>query len=448
MCARTNPFHSPMRCKKKASFFFFWEHSLQLAKIVIAIIVFIAAMFTLDGYSLGDLVGPREAHSTANITCSLEYRDETENTNKRTLNIVITNHGRIEIVSMSVDVKVYQYDSEKNVITAVAIQGQKSFDEAFHAQKHKTFDELRCSTLELSGKNVLAVYVVSVTYQTEPNMPPVILESHFFVENQTIKDRTKFEKNERYNLVMQRLQAFDHPQEPSSPATGADHPRTKVGEPTAAPVITPPTAVGKKDTPSRPPIIKPLSVQVNYVYRAGGTGPLLPIKSGEDLSSGDHYKIFFNATRDCFVYIFQIDAAGQIFRLFPMERFDGVVLNHQNPVIGGTTIVLPSKDRFFYLDNTIGRETIYFVASFQRNMDLEKIENKINSARQSNDTARVSQIRKDLAAYLTGQVNSQSTTTQATPVAWQSGDATSPVTGHLLEILDQSSIHKVEFMHR
>ena len=74
------------------------------------------------------------------------------------------------------------------------------------------------------------------------------------------------------------------------------------------------------------------------------------------------------------MYIYHIDASGTIFRLFPIKRFDGLTAKHLNPVKGGSNYVLPSTDRFFYPGNTIAKETFYFVASIQRNLDFETID--------------------------------------------------------------------------
>jgi hypothetical protein len=196
------------------------------------------------------------------------------------------------------------------------------------------------------------------------------------------------------------------------------------------------------------PASVPLSVQVNYVYRSGGTGPVRPIRNDDELRSGDHYKIFFTTSRDCYVYIFQIDAAGQIFRLFPLEQFDGVVLNHQNPVKGGSEVVLPTKDRFFYLDNIIGKEKIYFVASLQPDSALETLEYQMNTASRTSNTELINNARADMSAYLSTRGIGGINETHAIPVSWQSGDAASPVIGQILKNLGNGNVHTVEFFHR
>ena len=64
--------------------------------------------------------------------------------------------------------------------------------------------------------------------------------------------------------------------------------------------------------------------QINHVYHPRGFDDLKPIKNGDVLYSGDHCKIIFSSDKDCYVYIFQVDSAENIFQLFPMKRFKGV----------------------------------------------------------------------------------------------------------------------------
>ena len=192
----------------------------------------------------------------------------------------------------------------------------------------------------------------------------------------------------------------------------------------------------------------PLSVQVYYVYRAGGTGPLLPIPSGGELNSGDRYKVVFRANRDCYVYVYQTEATGQVFRLFPLEQFDGVILNHENPIKILADYVLPANDRFFYLDDTIGKEKIYVAASLQRNRDLEELENRLTNAMQTKDEKRISKASRDIYTYLDRRGNGATFKTQTQSVPWQTGETTTPITGYLFETHQKDSVHTIEFMHR
>ena len=62
------------------------------------------------------------------------------------------------------------------------------------------------------------------------------------------------------------------------------------GKQTNIPADPSPANAFKKVIPPGAEKQKPLYIEVFYVYRAGGRGPLRPIKRGEELKSGDHYK--------------------------------------------------------------------------------------------------------------------------------------------------------------
>lgn len=139
--------------------------------------------------------------------------------------------------------------------------------------------------------------------------------------------------------------------------------------------------------------VKPLSFKVNYVYRPGGRGPLKPLAEGSVLTSGDHYKIQFTPAEDGYVYIFQVDSAKAIYRLFPMTEFGGVTVNNLNPVRAGVTYHLPANDKSFQLDQNVGPETILFLAFRQPNQALEEQYEALIKARLSQDKTKVAGVQ-------------------------------------------------------
>lgn len=114
-----------------------------------------------------------------------------------------------------------------------------------------------------------------------------------------------------------------------------------------------------------------LSLSVNFISYGRTTG-LRTINDGSTLLSGERYAIYFAPEQDCFVYIYQIDSAGNTFHLFPMERFGRVVLNNTNPVKKGGVYYIPSETQWFKLDNTVGEERIYLIASREKLEEFEK----------------------------------------------------------------------------
>ena len=192
----------------------------------------------------------------------------------------------------------------------------------------------------------------------------------------------------------------------------------------------------------------PISIQVYGLYRSGGTGPLLPITSGGEMKSGDHYKVYFRANRDCHVYVYQAEATGQVFRLFPLKKYDGVALNHTNPVQALADYVLPANDRYFLLDDTTGKEKIYFVASLQRNPRLEVIDERLTQAVEDNDDTRITAASEAILAYMTHQGISTIAEKKNLLVAWGVGERVAPITGYVFETRQTGGVHAIEFLHR
>ena len=193
-----------------------------------------------------------------------------------------------------------------------------------------------------------------------------------------------------------------------------------------------------------------LSFHINYVYRQGGTGELRQIKDGEVLRSGDHYKIIFTPDKDSYVYIFQVDGARQVFQLFPMESFKGVPVDGLNPVKRGKTYILPGPDKAFMLDRKVGRERIYFIASNERNPEVERLYDDLkNKDTKTKNIIRGEEEPDKLQKYFRKRgIRVVAPSERSMEVPWQeSGDVFS-VMSQRLEKLDENGVHFVEFIHR
>lgn len=114
-----------------------------------------------------------------------------------------------------------------------------------------------------------------------------------------------------------------------------------------------------------------LDFSIRYVYRRGKKGDFKPLTEGSILQSGDYYKIIVTPKQDGYLYIFQLDAANKLYRLFPMQSFKGVHVGHANPVQAGKTYYLPAQSKSFKLDKQVGTETLYLLASTQADVVLE-----------------------------------------------------------------------------
>ncbi len=212
----------------------------------------------------------------------------------------------------------------------------------------------------------------------------------------------------------------------------------------------PGTAAPVPATLPAPASPRPLSFKVNYVYRPGGRGPLKSLVEGSVLNSGDHYKIQFTPAEDGYVYIFQVDSSKAIFQLFPMTSFGGVRVDNLNPVKGGVTYHLPAKDKSFKLDDTVGSETIVFLAFREPNRTLEQQYKEIINARLARDGAKASSLQTAMNSNfrtrgLAGIVDDPQKKT--TTVPWTETESfTMPVQN--LNELCEDCVSMVTFEHR
>ena len=130
---------------------------------------------------------------------------------------------------------------------------------------------------------------------------------------------------------------------------------------------------------STPTFTDALKIKVKFFYEAPDN-QVLELTDKSVLKSGQHVGVAFKAESDCYVHIFWWDSSGQVGRLFPNPRLtegDGLVK-------AGETHWLPSKGgkRWYVLDNKPGYETVYFVASRERNPRLTELYEGLKSASQ------------------------------------------------------------------
>jgi hypothetical protein len=186
-----------------------------------------------------------------------------------------------------------------------------------------------------------------------------------------------------------------------------------------------------------------LFFEVNFVYRPQAENVFKPLTPGSVLHSGDYYKIIFTSQNDTYVYVFQIDSAGKMDRLFPMESFGGVTVNNFNPVKSGQTYYLPAKDKSFILDQQTGTETIYFLASQKRD---EMLEAPLQRRDQRNELAIIDQLL-EMADKAKNNVSVASSEI-ARKITWQETGLTFSVLQQRLENLCDGCVFVITFTHQ
>jgi Domain of unknown function (DUF4384) len=101
---------------------------------------------------------------------------------------------------------------------------------------------------------------------------------------------------------------------------------------------------------------------------AGNVTKQVQIKEDMKLKTGDHLKMFVELRKPCFVYVIHHGAQGEIQQLFPYD-IQQFTTDYQTSKI----YEIPPNDAWFRINEQVGLETFYLVASAQRLADLEQL---------------------------------------------------------------------------
>jgi len=96
--------------------------------------------------------------------------------------------------------------------------------------------------------------------------------------------------------------------------------------------------------------------------------PKVLVKDGGVLRSHDNFQVRFKTNKDAYVYILIHDSRGEVEQLFPHPE-----IKQSNRVTGGTEYVVPSRDKWFWLDENTGTETIYVLTTEKPVEDMQAI---------------------------------------------------------------------------
>jgi hypothetical protein len=120
-----------------------------------------------------------------------------------------------------------------------------------------------------------------------------------------------------------------------------------------------------------------LNIEALFVTQADD-GEVKPLINDSTLKSGQRIGVAFKADADCFVHVVWWDSSGNVGRLFPNPK----LTEGTGEVKAGETQWLPYKQgkHWYVLDKNEGEETIYLVASRERNPKLEELYTKLKSS--------------------------------------------------------------------
>ena len=188
-----------------------WNMIITVATVVIAVATVVSLIIAIKKCSTEK--GLTHQHVRPDISVSMEYpiKVEEDKTYRDTTNpdVIIRNNGPIKAVSLSDDVKIYTYNTEQKEIVNYADFGVEGFGHEISAKELEPFDHIKHSTIGVSGKNVIAVYVIDVVFHRESDMERFTLNDIFFTQNKDICSNVEFAKNEHYANIIQKIKEFD-----------------------------------------------------------------------------------------------------------------------------------------------------------------------------------------------------------------------------------------------
>lgn len=134
-----------------------------------------------------------------------------------------------------------------------------------------------------------------------------------------------------------------------------------------------------EDTPIfRVPVYhQPLNVKAVFATK-DDQGQVIPVTNDSVLKSGQLFGLAFSADADCYVHVVWLDTQGNVGRLYPNPQ----LTEGTGEVKANSKYWLPSKQgkAWYVLDNHQGEETIYLVASRDRNPRMETLCDSLRSA--------------------------------------------------------------------
>ena len=102
---------------------------------------------------------------------------------------------------------------------------------------------------------------------------------------------------------------------------------------------------------------------------------LISVDREATLKTGDKLKILLKLQKKCYVYFIYRSADGELYRLFPYE------LNQLSPEVKTSDkYYIPQGGGWFELDENIGREKFYLLASAERLTHLETLLERLDAA--------------------------------------------------------------------
>jgi len=155
----------------------------------------------------------QQQHVKPNISCSMEYPIKAENgkysRDKRNPDIIVRNNGPIKAVALTVDVKIYTYNTELERIVEYTDIGLEGFGFVQSAKELEPFDHIKHSTIGVKGKNLIAAYLIDIVFHRESAPEQLSVREYFFTRNGIIYTHDDFKENEHYPKLIEKIKNYD-----------------------------------------------------------------------------------------------------------------------------------------------------------------------------------------------------------------------------------------------
>ena len=126
---------------------------------------------------------------------------------------------------------------------------------------------------------------------------------------------------------------------------------------------------------------------------ANGAATPIDFRERVNIAPGELFKIHVQPLHDAFIYLFLLDASGNLQVLFPL---DFSLLD--SPTYENTGYFIPDGDHWFTLDSTRGTERFYLMASSERLRALESLVLSYNKAAAASQGAARQAVLDEIAS--------------------------------------------------
>lgn len=125
------------------------------------------------------------------------------------------------------------------------------------------------------------------------------------------------------------------------------------------------------------------------------------MEDGTTMFLGQNYQIGLRPHVTSYVYVYQIDRKGEIYKLFPGSDYLAEDNKMVNPLKGGAIYWIPGRDSWLTHGSYGGKEKIYVMASRSRNARLEDLYKHLEATRNEKEAvSATAEANKEVRVFL------------------------------------------------